>query len=119
MEEQVDAKGRKFTVHKLPIPKDPILVTEEDLPGYVYEEGEEERTAGERLAASYVNFYVSNGAVLVPWFDDEHDAHALHLHAAFSNQKKSLAYQPAISCSEVEMFTVSPSKIPLYGAKCP
>ena len=49
LENKVDAKGRKFTVHKLPIPKDPILVTEEDLPGYVYEDSGEERTAGERL----------------------------------------------------------------------
>ncbi len=39
LEKQVDAKGRKLTVHKLPIPQNPILVTEEDLPGYVYEVG--------------------------------------------------------------------------------
>ncbi|HFI2691447.1 TPA: agmatine deiminase [Streptococcus suis] len=88
LEKQVDAKGRKLTVHKLPIPKHPILVTEEDLPGYVYEAGEEERTAGERLAASYVNFYVSNGAVLVPQFDDEHDAQALHLLAQLFPTRK-------------------------------
>ncbi|HEL2052858.1 TPA: agmatine deiminase [Streptococcus suis] len=88
LDEQVDAKGRKLTVHKLPIPKHPILVTEEDLPGYVYEAGEEVRTAGERLAASYVNFYVSNGAVLVPQFDDEHDAQALHLLAQLFPTRK-------------------------------
>lgn len=88
LEEQVDAKGRKLTVHKLPIPKHPILITEEDLPGYVYEAGEEVRTAGERLAASYVNFYVSNGAVLVPQFDDEHDAQALHLLAQLFPTRK-------------------------------
>ena len=35
------------------------------------EEGEDEREAGERLAASYVNFYFSNGAVILPAFGGE------------------------------------------------
>ena len=56
LEKETDAKGRHFTIHKLPIPAVRQVVTEEDLPGYSYEEGEEERYAGERLAASYVNF---------------------------------------------------------------
>jgi agmatine deiminase len=29
------------------------------------------RHAGERLAASYINFYIANGAVIVPQFDDD------------------------------------------------
>ncbi|WP_155970953.1 agmatine deiminase [Streptococcus ruminantium] len=85
---QVDAKGRKFTVHKLPIPKNPILVTEEDLPGYAYEVGEEERAVGERLAASYVNFYISNGAVLVPQFGDIHDVMAVEILASLFPTRK-------------------------------
>lgn len=32
---------------------------------------------GQRLPASYANFYVSNAAVLVPTFNDPHDRHAL------------------------------------------
>ena len=55
------------------------VVTEEDLPGYIYEEGEEERYAGERLAASYVNFYIANKAVLVPQFKDVNDQVALDI----------------------------------------
>lgn len=66
--EETDAKGRKLVIHKLPIPDHPVLVEEEDLLGYEFEDGEDTREAGERLAASYVNFYVSNGAVLVPAF---------------------------------------------------
>ena len=50
-----------------------------DLPGYIYEEGEEERYAGERLAASYVNFYIANKAVLVPQFQDKNDQVALEI----------------------------------------
>ena len=73
LEKETDAKGRPFTIHKLPIPALHQVVTEEDLPGYIYEEGEEERYAGERLAASYVNFYIANKAVLVPQFEDVND----------------------------------------------
>ena len=43
LEQETDAKGRKFTIHKLPIPALHQVITEEDLPGYIYEEGEEER----------------------------------------------------------------------------
>ena len=52
LEQETDAKGRPFTIHKLPSLQFDKFVTEEDLPGYIYEEGEEERYAGERLAAS-------------------------------------------------------------------
>ncbi|HEL1761187.1 TPA: agmatine deiminase [Streptococcus suis] len=119
LEKQVDAKGRKLIVHKLPIPKHPILITEEDLPGYVYEAGEEERTVGERLAASYVNFYISNGAVLVPQFDDEHDAQALHLLAQLFPTRKVVgipARDILLGGGNIHCIT---QQIPLYGAKCP
>ena len=42
----VDAKGRSFVIHKLPIPKHPICITEEDLLGYDFEAGEDQREAG-------------------------------------------------------------------------
>ena len=35
--------------------------------------------AGERLAASYVNFYITNGGVLIPQFGDEMDAEAVNI----------------------------------------
>ena len=79
LENETDAKGRKFRIHKLPIPKKPVLVTKEDLDGYDFEEGEAERNVGERLAASYVNFYITNGSVLVPAFGDENDKIAVNI----------------------------------------
>ena len=79
LEQEVDAKGRHFTVHKLPIPKRPVCITEEELQGYEFEEGEDVREVGERLAASYVNFYISNGGVIVPQFGDENDKVALNI----------------------------------------
>lgn len=79
LEHVTDAKGRKLTIHKLPIPSEPIRVREEDLLGYEFEDGEDTREAGERLAASYVNFYIANGGVVVPQFGDVNDAAALEI----------------------------------------
>ena len=79
LESETDAKGRKIKVHKLPIPKKPVCITEEEYNGFVFEEGEDVREVGERLAASYVNFYISNGGVIVPQFGDENDAVAVDL----------------------------------------
>jgi len=73
LERETDARGRKLTVHKLPIPAKPVCITEEELAGFCFEEVEDVREAGERLAASYVNFYISNGAVIVPQFGDSND----------------------------------------------
>lgn len=68
-----DAKGRTITVHKLPIPTHPVCLTETEVEGYAFEEGEDEREVGERLAASYVNFYFSNEAVVMPVFGGENE----------------------------------------------
>ncbi len=68
LEGETDARGRKLIVHRLPVPSKPVLVTDKDLSNYEFEDGEDTREAGERLAASYVNFYFINGAVLVPQF---------------------------------------------------
>ncbi len=79
LEKTQDAKGRPFVVHKLPIPAKPVCITEEDLTGYVFAEGEDFRELGERLAASYVNFYISNEHILLPQFGDAHDDLAVEI----------------------------------------
>ena len=79
LEKVTDARGRKLVVHKVPIPKKPVCITEHELAGFVFEEGEDEREAGERLAASYVNFYIGNKVVLVPQFGDEMDEKAVEI----------------------------------------
>lgn len=73
LEREMDAKGRRIIVHKLPLPKTPVCITEYDAAGYVYEEGEDTREVGEKLAASYANFYITNKHVIVPQFGDEND----------------------------------------------
>lgn len=75
LENETDAKGRKIKVHKLPQPK-PIYMEEDTCEGLISFEGEPTRTVGERLAGSYVNFYIANGAVVMPAFGDENDEKA-------------------------------------------
>ncbi|MCR5641364.1 MAG: agmatine deiminase [Lachnospiraceae bacterium] len=88
LKRETDAKGRTFEITKLPIPKKPVCITEEELAGFTFEAGEEERTVGERLAASYVNFYIANGAVLLPQFHDEMDSVAVRtLQEVFPDRK--------------------------------
>lgn len=88
LEKETDARGRKLKVRKLLIPKNPVCISEEELKGYCFEDGEDERQLGERLAASYVNFYIANHAVVVPQFHDEHDKNAIEvLKEAFPTRK--------------------------------
>lgn len=75
LESQRDAQGRKLTVHKLPLPQ-PIYMREEECRGLIHLNGEPTRVDGERLAASYVNFYISNDSIVMPAFQDKADAQA-------------------------------------------
>ena len=72
LENSTDAKGRHIKVRKLPMPS-PAYVTEYELKGLDLLNGEPVREVGERLAASYANFYISNKDVIVPGFDDKND----------------------------------------------
>ena len=72
-----DAKGRPLKITKLPLPSKPVTVTKEEAEQIECAPGEAPREEGERLAASYVNFYIANGAVVVPQFEDKNDEVAL------------------------------------------
>ncbi len=52
--------GKQFTIVGLPMPR-PVIFR------------------GQRLPASYANFYIANGTVLVPTFHDPHDRTALNI----------------------------------------
>lgn len=85
--QQTDAKGRKLEVTLLPIPQEPFCITQEECSELDLWDGEPTRTAGERLAASYVNFYIANNSVLVPQFGDPMDKTACEiLSAQFPNR---------------------------------
>ena len=82
LEQQTDAKGRKLEVTQLPIPQTPVCVTQEECDALDLWDGEPTRSVDERLAASYVNFYIANDSVLVPQFGDPMDKTACEILAA-------------------------------------
>lgn len=88
LQKETDARGREFRIHKLPIPKKPVCITKEELEGFVFEEGEDYREEGERLAASYVNFYISNGGIILPQFGDENDEVAVKILSELFPERK-------------------------------
>ncbi len=71
-----DARGRTLEVVKLHQP-DPLTVTAEESASVQHAPGTLPRRAGNRLAASYINFYIANGGVIVPTFNSPYDAAAL------------------------------------------
>ena len=70
-----DARGRRFRIHKLYQPG-PLYMTAEEARGIEARKGSKPRKAGERLAGSYVNFYVANQAIVLPLLDRKRDAAA-------------------------------------------
>jgi agmatine deiminase len=73
-----DAKGRKLEVLKIHQPN-PILISAEEAAGVVPMEGTFARETGDRMAASYINFYPCNGGIIVlPTFNDPYDKLAMN-----------------------------------------
>lgn len=67
-----DARGRRFKVHKLPSPG-PLYMTAKEARGLVPRKGSKPRSPGDRLAGSYVNFYIVNGGIVMPLLDARTD----------------------------------------------
>lgn len=67
-----DANGRQLTVHKIHQPG-PLYLTREESMGIDVTENAIPRKEGHRLAASYVNFYLANNAVVMPVFNEPYD----------------------------------------------
>jgi agmatine deiminase len=70
-----DARGRRLRVHKLPSPG-PLYMTRREAAGVVASPAIRALRAGQRLAGSYVNFYLANGAVILPLLDPRTDGAA-------------------------------------------
>ncbi|MDD6466042.1 MAG: agmatine deiminase [Coprococcus sp.] len=71
----VDAKGRKLIVHKLCTTKAPVYLkgmeTVDAVPGST------PRKNGDLAIASYLNFLIVNGGIILPQYGDENDALAI------------------------------------------
>jgi agmatine deiminase len=72
-----DARGRRLKVHKLHQPGPLKRTHEESLDVDVADAGAASRKAGERLAGSYVNFYMANSTIVMPLLDPKHDGAAM------------------------------------------
>ena len=82
-----DARGRRITVVKLPMPG-PLRYTAEESSGVQARDHIRGRLAGMRLAASYVNFYIANGGIVMPLLDPRTDkGAAARLKRAFPGRK--------------------------------
>ena len=70
-----DAKGRKLKVHKLCCPSVPVAIGKDFHIDRTRDA--KERLEGELCIASYANFLIVNGGVIVPQYGDENDGLAL------------------------------------------
>jgi agmatine deiminase len=70
-----DARGRTLEVLRIPSPG-AMVVSEEEARGVDAVAGSRPRRAGDRLAASYVNFYPGTTRVVFPRLDERFDDHA-------------------------------------------
>lgn len=84
-----DALGRQLTIHKVNQPA-PVLITAEEAAGIDHVPGTLPREAGDRMAASYVNFYIANDVVVMPVFDDPNDEPARALLARLFPSRRVL-----------------------------
>lgn len=82
-----DARGRRLKVHKIPAPG-PLHMTAREAKGLAPRKGTKRRPAGDRLAASYVNFYIVNGGIVMPLLDSRTDrAAAAQLRRLFPRRR--------------------------------
>jgi agmatine deiminase len=70
-----DAQGRSIEVVRLPSPG-PITISEQEATGVDAVTGSLPRRAGDRLAASYANFYIASTRVVFPLLDERFDDEA-------------------------------------------
>ena len=75
LEAATDAQGRSLEVILLPSPG-PLQASAEEAEGVDLIAGTQPRHAGDRLAASYVNFYLGNSRVVYPQLDPRYDTDA-------------------------------------------
>jgi agmatine deiminase len=70
-----DSRGKTLAVHTLPQPG-PLYMTEAEAGGIELSPDCKVRRAGDRLAGSYVNFYLANRSVVMPLLDPRTDRSA-------------------------------------------
>ena len=85
-----DLQGRKLQIVELPLPR-PVIFR------------------GQRLPASYANFYIANGLVLVPTFNDPNDRVALNILAGSVSRPRNRWHS-------LRRLHLGPGRNPLHDA---
>ncbi len=78
LEAATDARGRPLEVGLVPSPG-PLSITVEEAAGVESSGHARPRSPGDRMAGSYVNFFISNASVVHPLLDPRHDDEAAEL----------------------------------------
>lgn len=78
LRQATDAQGRNLEIIKIHQPET-VYITDEESQGVDSVDGTYPRQAGDRMAASYVNFYIANGGIVAPIFNAPQDEPALDL----------------------------------------
>ena len=86
LSEATDAKGRKLKIHKLCLTKKPCLLHGADTIESI--EGTLPREDGEVAIASYMNFLIVNGGIILPQYGDENDQLAIEQVQAMFPERK-------------------------------
>jgi agmatine deiminase len=79
-------------VHKLQQPG-PLYRTREEARDIDTVDGRPPRPAGERLAGSYVNFYIANNTIVAPLLDSRRDRQALRALARIFPERRVIGVQ--------------------------
>lgn len=78
LRQAIDAQSRNFEIIKIHQPET-VYITDEESQGVDSVDGTYPRQAGDRMAASYVNFYIANGGIVAPIFNVPQDEPALEV----------------------------------------
>lgn len=105
LSEATDQKGNSFTIETLPLPETKIESTTVD--GSVY------------VPASYANFYIANGVVLVPLYDERFDTQAIELFERYFPDRDVVGIpcadlvwgQGAIHCITQQLYGIGNSEL--------
>lgn len=78
LKDEQNINGIKYNIHLIPLPTIQRMSPEE-ADGLIPDNQSLDRNAGDILPASYLNFYMLNGAVIIPAFGCDEDEEALYI----------------------------------------
>ena len=78
LEASTDARGRQIEVVRIPSPG-PLTISAEEAGGVEVVPGTLPRLEGDRLAASYANFFIASTRIVFPLLDERHDEQAAEI----------------------------------------